>query len=116
MATGINNRGDIVGWSIYGGTGYPHAVLWSDGIMIDLGTLGGTTSQANGINNRGDIVGWSYTANNVSYEATVWTPVRGAVPEPSTWALMLLGFAGLGVAFQQSRCGAVTHHGFGREN
>jgi hypothetical protein len=27
----------------------------------------------------------------------------GAVPEPSTWAMMLLGFAGLGFAFRQSR-------------
>jgi hypothetical protein len=26
-----------------------------------------------------------------------------AVPEPSTWAMMLLGFAGLGFAFRQSR-------------
>ena len=26
-----------------------------------------------------------------------------AVPEPSTWAMMLLGFAGLGFAFGQSR-------------
>jgi PEP-CTERM motif len=25
------------------------------------------------------------------------------VPEPSTWAMMLLGFAGLGFAFRQSR-------------
>jgi PEP-CTERM motif len=25
------------------------------------------------------------------------------VPEPSTWALMLLGFAGLGFAFRRSR-------------
>jgi probable HAF family extracellular repeat protein len=63
--------------------------------MIDLGTLGGTTSQANAINNAGEIVGWSYTNGNVNYEATVWTPVRG-VPEPSTWAMMLIGFAGLG--------------------
>jgi probable HAF family extracellular repeat protein len=101
-ATGINNRGDIVGWSNYGGTGYSHAFLWSDGIMIDLGTLGGTTSQANGINNHGVIVGWSYTADNVNYEATVWTPVTG-VPEPATWAMMLLGFAGLGLAGRQSR-------------
>jgi hypothetical protein len=28
--------------------------------------------------------------------------VSGAVPEPSTWAMMLLGFAGLGFAFRQS--------------
>jgi hypothetical protein len=26
-----------------------------------------------------------------------------AVPEPSTWAMMLLGFLGLGFAFRQSR-------------
>jgi hypothetical protein len=26
-----------------------------------------------------------------------------AIPEPSTWAMMLLGFAGLGFAFRQSR-------------
>jgi hypothetical protein len=25
------------------------------------------------------------------------------VPEPSTWAMLLLGFAGLGFAFKQSR-------------
>jgi hypothetical protein len=30
------------------------------------------------------------------------TPVTG-VPEPSTWAMMLLGFLGLGFAFRQSR-------------
>ena len=30
-------------------------------------------------------------------------PVVAAVPEPSTWAMMLLGFAGLGFAFHRSR-------------
>jgi hypothetical protein len=29
--------------------------------------------------------------------------VTAAVPEPATWAMMLLGFAGLGFAFRQSR-------------
>ena len=29
--------------------------------------------------------------------------IASAVPEPSTWAMMLLGFAGLGFAFRQSR-------------
>jgi PEP-CTERM motif len=32
-----------------------------------------------------------------------FTPVAPGVPEPSTWALMLLGFAGLGFAFRRSR-------------
>jgi hypothetical protein len=30
--------------------------------------------------------------------------LSSAVPEPSTWAMMLLGFVGLGFAFRQSRC------------
>jgi hypothetical protein len=29
--------------------------------------------------------------------------VPGAIPEPSTWAMMLIGFLGLGFAFRQSR-------------
>jgi len=29
--------------------------------------------------------------------------VSAAVPEPSTWGMMLLGFLGLGFAFRQSR-------------
>jgi hypothetical protein len=33
----------------------------------------------------------------------VFADVATAVPEPSTWALMLIGFLGLGVAFRQSR-------------
>jgi hypothetical protein len=32
-----------------------------------------------------------------------FTPVAPGVPELSTWAMMLLGFAGLGFAFRQSR-------------
>jgi hypothetical protein len=31
------------------------------------------------------------------------SPISGAVPEPSTWAMMLIGFAGLGFAFRRSR-------------
>jgi probable HAF family extracellular repeat protein len=40
-ASGINNNGQIVGWSRSSGSYYPHAFLYSDGKMTDLGTLGG---------------------------------------------------------------------------
>jgi probable HAF family extracellular repeat protein len=58
----INAKGDIAGWSFNGldaGTGLPllEAVLWKDGAITDLGTLGGNQSWANGINNRGEVVG-----------------------------------------------------------
>ena len=31
------------------------------------------------------------------------TPVPGGVPEPATWAMMLLGFAGVGMAMRRNR-------------
>ena len=37
-----------------------------------------------------------------------WTSVPGAVPEPSTWAMMLLGFAGLCFAGFRARARAVA--------
>jgi hypothetical protein len=36
-------------------------------------------------------------------ELQISLPLSSAVPEPSTWAMMLIGFAGLGFAFRQSR-------------
>jgi probable HAF family extracellular repeat protein len=58
-ALGINNRGQIVGYSTDGRTS--HAFLYENGTMIDLGTLPGDGSSfANGINERGQVVGDSY--------------------------------------------------------
>lgn len=41
-------------------------------IFTDLGTLGGTISQAFSINNSGQIVGSAYTAGDASSHATMW--------------------------------------------
>ena len=64
--------------------GSSYATEWSDGRVIDLGGLPGSTdSYAYGINDAGQAVGDSRLST---------------VPEPSTWAMMLLGFAGLAFA------------------
>ena len=55
-ANAVNSSNTVVGFS-YVATGSSHAFSWSNGVMTDLGTLGGTTSAAYGINEAGTIVG-----------------------------------------------------------
>jgi probable HAF family extracellular repeat protein len=63
MALWISNSGLIDGTSQNGLidplTGIPEtrAILWEDGQIIDLGTLGGNESFSIGVNNRGQVVG-----------------------------------------------------------
>jgi probable HAF family extracellular repeat protein len=66
-ALGINNLGQIAGQAQNGATdfatGWPElrAVLWHDGRIIDLGTLGGTQSTTSSLNDFGQVVGTSLT-------------------------------------------------------
>lgn len=69
LAQRINDKGQIVGESLFDGP--PHAALWYQGAVIDLGTLGGEVSIANDINNRGQITGFSQIASGAT-RAFLW--------------------------------------------
>ena len=122
-ALGVNDLGRVVGWSDIGGL--RHAVEWIGGAVVDLGGLPGSTqSEAYGVNDLGQVVGdsivkgediateWSGGAvidlgaiagapSSVAYAINDFGQIVGwtdPIPEPSTWAMLVIGFAGLGYA------------------
>ena len=82
----LNDAGQVAGWSyLVPNLPQPYrAFLWTPGQgMQDLGTLGGSTSEAYGINDAGRVVGWSHTGGNAGQHAFVssghsgsWHPRR----------------------------------------
>ena len=77
-AVAVNNSGVVVGQANTT-VQATHAVGWSQGVVTDLGTLGGSHSFAKAVNNRGIIVGYSDTASGQPH-ATVWARI-GAPPQ-----------------------------------
>jgi hypothetical protein len=57
-----------------------------------------------GSQNNYDLVSQPIPLNNCTGEGCPTpTPFNGGVPEPSTWAMMLLGFGGIGMALRRRR-------------
>lgn len=81
VAYAINNNGTAVGWALntipdpfalsvfaFGAT-QAHAVQWRNGVIQDMGTLGGPDSAAYFVNRRGQVAGQSLT-NFIANETT----------------------------------------------
>ena len=76
--TSINSAGVIAGGELVGSNN--HAFIWSQsGGLQDLGTLGGSSSQASSINDQGQVAGCSDTANSQKniQNAFFWDPTLG---------------------------------------
>lgn len=65
-SVGINNSGQVAGNSWFG------AVLWDNGVMTDLRTLGASHSYPFAINNRRQVIGNSLTASDMENRGVVW--------------------------------------------
>jgi probable HAF family extracellular repeat protein len=88
-AYGVNNVGQVVGFSGNSINDY-HAFLWDrvNG-MQDLGTLGGVRSYANAINDVGQVVGFAALPNGNQdaflYDSGVMTDLNDLLPPGSGW-------------------------------
>jgi hypothetical protein len=105
QALGVNDLGWIVGdYTLANGDMF--GFLDRGGSFITLDPFGSTAVTANGINDLGQIVGF-YTAAIATDQSTIG--FETTIPEPSTWAMMLLGFAGLGfLGYRKARMGTLT--------
>ena len=84
FATNLNGRGQIAGMSYVNSTpneitGIPtqDPFLWENGVMLDLGTLGGTFGTTSGLNERGEVIGQSNLAGNQASHPFLWTKSVG---------------------------------------
>jgi probable HAF family extracellular repeat protein len=128
QALAINNSGHSVGYADIAG-GKTEAVLWQpSGKATNLGNLLGidwTNTKAVGINDVGDIVGYGQYNNGTlngtfgflltPSASTAVSAIPGSVaaaPELSTWAMLVVGFAGLGfVGYRGKRKGEARCEG-----
>ncbi|MET7876982.1 hypothetical protein ABZS52_08630 [Micromonospora profundi] len=59
----LNDLGWTIGWQ-FSAQQYPRGILWRNGRAMDIGTLGGNTTEPRAINNSGDILAMSTAPDN----------------------------------------------------
>ena len=96
----LNNFGIAVGnYSDAGGNSHGFFYDTNTSIFTELHVAGATTIQAFGINDHGQII----LSTNLATGPRNFIYDPNGVPEPATWAMLLMGFTGLGVALRRRR-------------
>lgn len=73
---GLNDVGQVVGFSFVAGNAEGHAYLFESGEMRDLGTFGGSNSVGWAINSAGDVAGYAHVPRDRSFMAFVYRDGR----------------------------------------
>lgn len=91
----INNAGEVAG-SLTLPYGRTHAFYYNGESMLDLGTLGGSSSYAYGINDSGQIVGMSFTAQGTMhaflYDGTDMVDLNTLLADTLGWDYLLAAY------------------------
>jgi len=127
-ARGVNDMGDIVGYSSVpptaGQQGGLHAFLWQNGVMTDLGLAPGTSpaspnSEAVAVNDRGTILASDWNNDAWIVKDGVWNPLGTHDPADINRAGVVIGhyWGGAGSRSYIYREGIITDlGGFGGDN
>lgn len=100
---GINDLGQVVGWAnnVEYVNNASRAFLFDNGLATDLNSLidplaGWTLLDAQAINNKGQITGYGINADGFGHAYLLTPIVSAGVPEPASWAMMIVGFGCVG--------------------
>jgi uncharacterized membrane protein len=113
-ATAINASGEVARDYVKGPDDESFGFVYSHGTYATINIAGATETYVTGINANGQVTGRYF--EDSAYFGFIATPQSAAVnmtpaaviaaPEPSTWAMLLSGFAGLGlVGYGKARTG-----------
>jgi len=75
FVNGLNNSGQVIGWSDLIGDTIAHPFLWDPNAsphLKDLGTLGGSKGLATALNDAGEVAGGATTQDDQEFHAFFW--------------------------------------------